>query len=137
MAWADYREFPPILTETRLEDRRPVSPEAWNWRPGARGPKAGARRPEAGKPDAQRPTCEKPETYLGAQPPDGSPEPSPEIYLVRHRSPNERELPGLDENLRRHTVRLMLPGTRRKAWPPDGAELMNCTTNQNRCRQIP
>ena len=69
---------------------------------------------------------EKPET----ESPDGSPElePSPEIELVRSGSPNDRKLPEPDEP-RRHTVRLMSPGTRR-----------NVRTVQpitNRRRQIP
>jgi len=52
----------------------------------------------------------KPET----ESPDGSPElePIPEIELVRSWSPNDRELPEPDEP-RRHTVRLVSPGTRR------------------------
>ena len=47
------------------------------------------------------------------------------------RSANERKLPEPDENPRRHTVQLVSPGTQRKARPPDGAELMNRSTNQN------
>ena len=71
----------------------------------------------------------KPETYLGAEFPDGS----PEIYLVWSRSPNDQELPAPDENSRRHTVRLWSPGIRREKLgrAPDGAELMNRSTNQN------
>ena len=60
------------------------------------------------------------ETYLGAESPNGSPEPNPEIEFVRPKSPNDRELPEPDDNPRRHTVRLVSPGPRRNLRPASG-----------------
>ena len=64
----------------------------------------------------------KPETFLRAEArdPAGSSEPNPDDNPVQPRSLNDWEIPELDENLRRHTIRLVLPGTQRNPQPSSG-----------------
>ena len=87
---------------------------------------------DTGGPVTHRPGGPEPETCLGAEPPDCAPEPKPEIYLVRPRSPNDGKLPEPEENLRRHTVQLVSPGTRRKAQPSDGEPAAGRFRSRNR-----